>query len=484
MNAPGPGMMVAMERYPIADSADLAARFPSDFRWGAATASYQIEGGAREGGRGVSIWDTFSHTPGRVLGGDTGDVACDHYHRWREDIAIMRELGLDTYRLSLAWPRFQPTADGGWNRGGTDFYRPLLEGLREAGISPLVTLYHWDLPQWLEDRGGWAGRETPQRFGDYAAHVAAELGDLVDTWSTVNEPWTSAYLGYGFGVHAPGRSDPAAALAAVHHLNLGHGLAARAIRAELGDSAKVSAALNLMALRPADPDSDADREAVRRLDALDNRAFTGPMLDGAYPEDLIADTAHVTDWSFVHDGDVDTAHVRLDLLGVNYYTTTTVRALGEGEAAIDDPRGQDMAQCRVATEGIDCVPQAGEVTAMGWLVDPAGLRDTLVDLSRRYPDLPLVIMENGAAYDDEVVDGSVPDLDRTSYYSQHLSAVADARDAGADVRGYCAWSLLDNFEWSWGYHKRFGIVRVDYATQERLIKGSARWYAEVIAACH
>ena len=472
--------------YEITDPAALAARFPDGFRWGSATAAYQVEGAADEGGRGPSIWDTFSRTPGRVLNGDTGDVACDHYRRWESDIALMRELGLDSYRLSLAWPRIQPDGSGAVNREGVDFYRRLLTGLREAGIEPLVTLYHWDLPQPLEDAGGWPSRETALRYADYAAICARELGDLVGTWTTFNEPWCTAYLGYASGHHAPGRTEPAAALAAVHHLNLAHGLGARAIRAELGEETPISVTLNVHAVRPSDPGDPADVEATRRIDGLGNRLFTGPMLEGAYPQDVLEDTAPITDWSFVLDGDVETAHVRLDALGINYYTPMIARALAPGEVGGSGGHGEGAASPWVGVEGVGFDEPEGEYTRMGWYVEPATLTALIADLSSRYPEVPLVVTENGAAYEDVVVDEGgerrVHDVGRTAYYSGHIGAVADAIDAGADVRGYFAWSLLDNFEWAFGYDRRFGIVHVDFPTQERTVKDSGRWYSEVVGA--
>jgi beta-glucosidase len=470
---------------PTTAATATARRLPADFLLGSATASYQIEGGVREEGRGPSIWDTFSHTPGRTLNGDTGDVACDHWHRWREDVAIMAGLGLDAYRFSVAWPRVQPDGTGAPNVRGLAFYDRLVDALLEAGIDPVVTLYHWDLPQALEDRGGWPARETAEAFGVYAGHVAAALGDRVHTWTTLNEPWCSAYLGYASGVHAPGRTEPEAALRAVHHLNLGHGLAVQAVRAELGETARCSVTLNLHALRPADAGSEADRDAVRRLDALANRAFTGPMLDGAYPPDLLEDTAPVTDWSFVRDGDTASAHQRLDVLGVNYYTTTTVRAW-DGSSARTTEDGHAPSEHTPwvgAGDRVEFVQVPGKRTAMGWLVDPDGLRDLLLEVGRSNPGLPLMVTENGAAFPDTVgPDGRVDDPERVAYVRSHLEAVAEAIESGADIRGYFLWSLLDNFEWSWGYDRRFGIVRVDYDTLERTVKASGSFYREVIAA--
>jgi beta-glucosidase len=459
-----------------------AARiFPADFLWGSATAAYQIEGGATEGGRGPSIWDTFSHTPGRTLNGDTGDVAADHFHRWREDVAHLKNLGLGAYRFSISWPRVQPGGAGEFNPEGIAFYSALVDALIQAGIEPVVTLYHWDLPQELEDAGGWANRETAYRFAEYAERMARELGARVAVWTTLNEPWCSAYLGYASGVHAPGRTDGAAALAAVHHLNLAHGLAGRAIRGVLGDEAKLSITLNLHVIRPDDPGSAADADAVRRIDALGNRAFLGPLLDGAYPADLLAGTSHVTDWSFVRDGDLEAINVPLDILGVNYYAPMRVRHFsGEGERVLADGHGDSAATPWVGVDDIEFVQQPGPYTAMGWNIEPAGLTELLLSLHTTYPDQPLMITENGAAFGDDVAaDGRVHDERRVAYLHDHLEAVGAALDGGADVRGYFVWSLMDNFEWGYGYERRFGIVRVDYATLARIWKDSAFWYREL-----
>lgn len=456
--------------------------FPEGFVWGAATAAYQVEGAAREGGRGPSIWDTFSHTPGRTLGGDTGDVAVDHYHRWREDVGHIADLGLHAYRMSISWPRVQPGGRGPLNREGVDFYRRLLDTVREHGVLPVVTLYHWDLPQELEDAGGWPARDTASRFAEYAELMATELGDRVHLWTTLNEPWCSAYLGYASGVHAPGRTEPASALAAVHHLNLAHGLGARAIRSVLPD-APVSVTLNLHVARPVDRADEADRDAVRKIDAQANRAFLGPMLQGAYPDDFLADTAEVTDWGFVRDGDTETARVPLDVLGVNYYTTVRVRRWdGVGDRDEADGHGAGQARAWVAADDVQFVRTNGPFTAMGWLIDPDGLTEMLVGLHREYPGMALMITENGAAFDDRLaVDGAVHDPRRIRYLHDHLAATRAAIDAGADVRGYFAWSLLDNFEWSYGYDRRFGLIHVDYDTQKRTWKDSAFWYRDVIA---
>ncbi|MFC0003026.1 GH1 family beta-glucosidase [Micromonospora siamensis] len=453
--------------------------FPPGFLWGSATAAYQIEGAARDDGRSPSIWDTYSHTPGRTLNGDTGDVAADHYHRSAEDLDHMARLGLGAYRFSISWPRVFP--GGRRNQRGVDFYSRLVDGLLERGIRPVATLYHWDLPQDLEDAGGWPVRDTALRFQEYAADIVGALGDRVHTWTTFNEPWCSAYLGYASGVHAPGRTEPAAALAAVHHLNLAHGLAGRVVR-ELAPTAELSVTLNLHVIRPASG-SEADADAVRRIDALANRAFLGPMLDGAYPADLLADTAKVTDWSFVRDGDERTAAVPLDVLGVNYYSTTLVRAWdGVSPRSDADGHGRSAHSPWVGAQDVDFLPQPGPYTAMGWNIDPSGMTELLLRLHAEHPDQPLMITENGAAFDDVVTpDGAVHDDRRVDYLRRHVDAVGVAIDRGADVRGYFVWSLLDNFEWAYGYDRRFGIIRVDYDTLTRIWKDSAHWYQRLAA---
>ena len=451
-----------------------ARQFPADFVWGSATAAYQIEGAVEEGGRGVSIWDTFSRTPGKTLNGDTGDVADDHYHRWAEDVQHIADLGLGAYRFSISWPRVQPGGSGEFNAEGIAFYSTLVDALLAAGVKPVVTLYHWDLPQELQDEGGWTNRATAYAFADYARRMAVELGDRIDVWTTINEPWCAAYLGYANGEHAPGHTDPVEALTAAHHLNLGHGLAARAIREVLGEDAKVSITLNLHVNRPADPTSALDLEAVRRADAVGNRIFLQPLLEGVYPSDLLADLAHVTDWSFIQPGDAELCQVQMDVLGINYYSTGMVRFV-EGAGRV--PEGQTPASVLVGVLDVEGVPVPGPYTAMGWNIDPSGMTELLLSLHARYPGQPLMVTENGAAFDDEVsADGRVHDERRVSYLHDHIDAVGAAIDAGADVRGYFAWSLLDNFEWSFGYDRRFGIIRVDYDTQVRTWKDSAYWY--------
>jgi beta-glucosidase len=469
---------------------DGLLRFPSGFLWGAATAAYQIEGAAAEDGRSPSIWDTYSHTPGRVRNGDTGDIAADHYHRYRDDVALMSELGLTAYRFSTSWSRVQPTGRGPAVERGLDFYRRLVDELLGAGITPVVTLYHWDLPQELEDAGGWPVRDTAERFGDYAALMAEALGDRVRHWTTLNEPWCSAFLGYGSGVHAPGRTDPADSLRAAHHLNLGHGRAVTALRSALpARAAQLSITLNLHEVRPLRA-SRADLDAARRIDAVGNRVFLGPILDGEYPQDLRADTAHLVDWDqLVSPGDLTSISAPIDALGINYYSPTLVSAGSgpEGDAghaaagARDDGHGTSDQSPWPGSEAVLFHRPPGGRTAMDWSIDPSGLADLIGRLARDYPRLPLMITENGAAFDDYVSpEGRVHDPERIAYVHDHLAAVHAAMERGADVRGYFLWSLMDNFEWAYGYGKRFGAVYVDYPTQRRIPKSSAYWYAETI----
>ncbi|MGA4954740.1 GH1 family beta-glucosidase [Streptomyces lavendulocolor] len=445
--------------------------FPARFRWGTATAAYQIEGAADEDGRTPSIWDTFSRTPGKVRNGDTGDIAADHYHRMAEDVALMKDLGVTDYRFSVAWPRVQPTGRGPAVQKGLDFYRRLTDELLSADIRPVLTLYHWDLPQELEDAGGWPHRETAERFAEYAGLVADALGDRVPTWTTLNEPWCAAFLGYASGVHAPGRTDAAASLRAAHHLNLAHGRAVQVLRAALPASAEVSLTLNLHAVRPLS-DSAGDHDAARRIDALGNRVFLDPVFHGRLPADLVEDTAALTDWSFVRDGDLEVTSAPVDSLGINYYSPTVVAA-GTSETPSPWPG---------AERHVRFVPAPGPRTAMDWPVDPDGLYGLLTRLRDELPGTPLMVTENGAAYDDYAdPSGEVHDPERVAYLDGHLAAVHRALADGVDVRGYFLWSLLDNFEWAYGYGKRFGIVHVDFASQRRTPKDSARWYADVIA---
>ncbi|MFI8435826.1 GH1 family beta-glucosidase [Streptomyces sp. NPDC079020] len=457
--------------------------FPAGFVWGAATAAYQVEGAAAENGRTPSIWDTFSRTPGKVRNGDTGDIAADHYHRYRDDVALMSRLGLKAYRFSVSWSRVQPTGRGPAVERGLDFYRKLVDELLEAGITPVATLYHWDLPQELEDAGGWPQRVTAERFADYAAIMAGALGDRVGMWTTLNEPWCSAFLGYGSGVHAPGRTEPASALRAAHHLNLAHGRAAGILRDRLPAAAQLSVTLNLHQVRPLTA-STQDADAARRIDAVGNRIFTGPMLRGEYPGDLLADTAHLVDWSgLVRDGDLAEIARPVDVLGVNYYTPTIVStpASGTGDTRNDGHGNSDHSPWPGSEHVAFHLAENRPRTAMNWSVDPEGLYDLLLDVTRDHPGLPLMVTENGAAFDDYMSpEGRVEDPERIAYLRGHLDAVQRAVAAGADVRGYFLWSLMDNFEWAYGYSKRFGAVYVDYATQRRTPKASAHWYADVI----
>jgi beta-glucosidase len=374
----------------------------------------------------------------------------------------------------------QPGGRGDFNPEGIAFYKNLVAGLLAADVKPVVTLYHWDLPQELEDEGGWANRETALLFAEYARKMAQELGTDIDTWTTLNEPWCSAYLGYGSGVHAPGRTEPLAALRAVHHLNLAHGLAGRAIREVLGESAKISVTLNLHVTRMEDPSDAGDQDALRRIDGLANRVFLEPLLKGIYPADVLEDTTEITDWSFVLEGDAELINIPLDVLGVNYYSTGMVRGPRDGDqaesASDNDGHGNSSHSPWIGSEHVKWLPLPGPYTAMGWNIDPSGMTELLLSLKQNYPDQPLMITENGAAFADEVVDGRIHDIQRVSYLHDHIAAVLDAYEQGVDVRGYFAWSLLDNFEWAWGYERRFGIIRVDYETLERTWKDSAFWY--------
>ncbi|PRX97196.1 glycoside hydrolase family 1 protein [Allonocardiopsis opalescens] len=466
-------------------SAVDAVSFPADFVWGAATASYQIEGATKEDGRGPCIWDTFAATPGRVLNGDSGEPATDHYHLYRDDIALMKELGIGAYRFSVAWPRVQPDGKGRINPVGLDFYRRLVDELLEAGITPWPTLYHWDLPQPLEDDGGWPNRDTAYRFAEYAAVVHGALGDRVRHWNTLNEPWCSAFLGYAEGQHAPGRTEPAASIAAVHHLLLGHGLAIAAMReqqAQHGGEQLMGIVLNPSDIRPYS-DREADVDAARRIDGLRNRIFLDPLFRGAYPEDVREDLAQVTDFGFVHEGDLAAISAPLDLLGVNFYNHDRVAGSTEGlEPGTFSEPGVPGATATswVGSEHVSFVRSGYPRTRMGWEVDANGLYALLTRLAADYPGVELYVTENGAAYADTVTpDGEVHDPERLDYIRSHLLAAHRAIEDGVPLKGYFAWSLLDNYEWAWGYSQRFGIVYVDYGTQERIVKDSGRWYGSV-----
>jgi beta-glucosidase len=452
-----------------------ALRFPPGFLWGTATSAYQIEGAATQDGRGPSIWDTFSHTPGRVHNDDNGDRATDHYHRYRQDVQLMAELGLRAYRFSVAWPRVQPLGHGPANQRGLDFYRRLVDGLLEAGIEPWVTLYHWDLPQALEDEGGWPNRETAGRFADYAAMVYEALHDRVHYWTTHNEPFCSAFVGYSSGRHAPGRRDAALAIRAAHHLLLGHGLAMEAMRSTAPGN-ELGITLNLYPVRPAS-ESAEDAEAARRVDGIQNRLFLDPVLRGTYPSDVLADIEPVSGLGHLRPGDEIVVAAPIDLLGINYYQPHVVAA---GRPGVDgDP---ELEATFPGVSGVRPVPQDGPRTANGWSVDAGGLLDLLTRVHRSYRPVPLVVTENGAAFDDYAdPEGEVHDPDRIRFLEGHLRAAHQALEQGVDLRGYFVWSLLDNFEWHEGYSKRFGLVYVDYPTQRRVFKDSARWYRDVIA---
>ena len=459
-----------------------ASVLPPVFVWGASTAAYQIEGAALLDGRTDSVWDAFCRLPGAVVDGSDGSVATDSYHRLDEDVAAARALNLDAYRFSASWSRVRP--DGGpVNRAGLDYYSRLVDALLEAGIAPWLTLYHWDLPQALEEQGGWTARDTAHRFVDHALTLHDALGDRVDVWTTLNEPWCSAFLGYGNGQHAPGRHDFRAAMAAVHHLLLGHGLVARELRRR---DATVAISLNLDVADPADPTDPRDVSAAVRIDGQWNRLFLDPLFRGRYPADVLAETAHLGLAEHVRDGDLDVIATPFDVLGVNYYHGQAVSHRApvtplHGLPATDHPVISPLP----APEGIHRVPRGLPRTSMGWEVQPEGLTRLLLRLHQEYTGpagVALAVTETGAAYDDVVgPDGRVYDPQRREFLAAHVGAVQDAVAAGADVRGFFVWSLLDNFEWAWGYTRRFGLVHVDYATQRRTLKASGEWYAQVAA---
>lgn len=436
----------------------MAAVFPPDFTWGAATAAYQIEGAASVGGRGESIWDRFTSMPGNIANGDTGEVACDSYHRYSEDVRLMRELGLDAYRFSISWPRVVPDGRGRPNQDGLDFYDRLVDELLANGIEPYPTLYHWDLPQALEDRGGWPERDTVDSFVEYVQAVSARLGDRVTHWITHNEPWVASWLGYGLGEHAPGRRSSADALAAAHHLLLSHGRAVDVLRTSA--DTKVGITLDLIPMHPFE-DTEADRDAVRQEDGSRNRWFLDPVLRGEYPPDVLERWAAIL--PAIADGDMQTIGARIDFLGVNYYRRNVVRADETGLPVVVEP--EDV-----------------ERTAMGWEVYPEGLLELLVRLHEKYDSPPLYVTENGAAFDDTRSNGTVDDPERTSYIARHVDAMARAIERDVPLSGYFVWSLLDNFEWTRGYSKRFGIVYIDFDTLERVPKASYGWYRDFISA--
>ncbi len=424
--------------------------FPKNFVWGVATSAFQIEGAAQADGKGPSIWDDFCRVPGAIADASSGDVACDHVHRLEADLDLIASLGVNAYRFSVSWPRVQPLGAGAWNPAGLAFYERLVDGLRERGIKPYLTLNHWDLPSALQARGGWAARDTVHRFVDYACGMAARLGDRVGAITTHNEPWVIATMGHESGVFAPGVKDRAVAMQVSHHLLLSHGLALQALRAQ-GCKARLGIVLNLAAIHAA-ADTEADHAKTRLEDGRASRWYLDPLFKGAYPADVLAHLG--TDAPQVQAGDLAAIRTPMDFLGVNYYT----RAMISAGAPFDDHTG------------------GREVTEMGWEVYPEGLTELLLRLHRDYPVPPMYVKENGAAFKDTLVAGRVHDVQRTEYIAHHIAAVADALRHGVRMEGYMVWSLMDNFEWASGYAKRFGIVHVDYETQQRTPKDSALWY--------
>jgi beta-glucosidase len=435
---------------PGAETGALAGRFPRGFVWGVATSAYQVEGAAHEDGRGDSIWDEFCRRPGAIKDGSSGEHACDHYHRIEEDIGLIASLGAKAYRFSIAWPRVQPLGAGAWSERGFDFYDRLVDGLLQRGIAPYLTLYHWDLPQALQETGGWANRETAARFAEYAVEVARRLGDRAAAIATHNEPWVVAILGHEAGTFAPGLKSQKLAMQVSHHLLLSHGMALQALRAERC-AAPLGIVLNQAPVHAA-TDAPEDLARARIDDGLTIRWYMDALLHGSYPADVLEFLGE--DAPQVAAGDLDVIRQPLDFLGINYYTRN-LSGTGAPLAPVDHGR---------------------EVTDMGWEVFPGGLTELLLRLNADYRLPPLYITENGAAYRDRVVGGRVVDQERISYLQRHIAAMADALEGGVDLRGYFLWSLLDNFEWADGYSKRFGIVYVDYATQRRTLKDSALWY--------
>jgi beta-glucosidase len=444
-------------------------RFPEGFVWGAATSAYQIEGGATADGRSPSIWDTFAAV-GRVRGGDDGSRAAEHRWHMAEDVALLAELGIPAYRFSVAWPRVQPHGTGPASQTGLDFYRALVDELLGHGIEPVVTLFHWDLPQALEDEGGWPVRATAERFADYAALVAEALGDRVRRWTTINEPWCPAMLGYAGGIHAPGRTEPGAAVAAGHHLLLAHGLSVDVLRTHVtDDGAEIGITLNPYPV-VATGDRPEDHDAARRIDGIANRIWYDPVLLGRYPDDVLDDVASVSDLSHIRDGDLALISRPIDALGLNYYRRYHVRYEPGASSVSEWPGSPDVAFAEP-----DRTP-----TTNGWAVEPRGLYEVLVRVTTDYDPPALYVHENGGAFPDQPdASGHVHDDDRIAFLDAHLRACHDAIAEGVDLRGFFVWSFLDNFEWAEGYAERFGIVHVEFASQRRTPKSSARWFGGV-----
>lgn len=463
-----------------------ARPIPADFQLGVATAAYQIEGATHRDGRADSIWDAFSRIPGAIVGGENGERACEHYDRYRDDVALMDELGVQVYRFSTSWARAQP--DGRTtNPAALDFYSRLVDELLAAGITPWLTLYHWDLPQALQDAGGWPARDTAYRFADYATTMHEALGDRVTNWTSLNEPWCSAFLGYLSGEHAPGIQNPQASLDAAHHLLLGHGLSMQALRSRDAELT-LGITLNMTVADPVNPHDADDIDAARRIDAQHNRMFLDPIFRGAYPLDLLADLDARGLNLPVHDGDLSIIATPIDALGINYYHGDAVSTRPPAAAPLTTTAPSERPKLSPFPAGDDIFthPRGLPQTAMGWEVQPEGLTRLLVRVDEEYARpaaVTLYVTENGAAYTDEVaVDGSVDDGERAEFLRLHLDAILNAVDAGVNVKGYFYWSLMDNFEWAWGYDKRFGLVRVDYETQQRTVKTSGRLYQAMIAA--
>jgi beta-glucosidase len=450
-----------------------AADLPAGFVWGAATSAYQIEGAVAADGRGPSIWDTFAATPGKTWHGESGDPGCDHYHRHADDVRLMAKLGLRAYRFSVAWPRVQPTGQGPVNPAGIAFYDRLIDELLAAGIEPWPTLYHWDLPQDLQDQGGWPERDTAFRFADYVAHVADKVADRVRHWSTLNEPWCAAFEGHMSGRHAPGIQSPVMAVRTLHHLLLGHGLAVAALRSR--GAADVGISLNLIPAEPVD-DSPGAHEAARLVDGQQIRVFLDPLLLARYPDDVVDDFARAGAELPIVGDDVQRIAAPINWIGVNYYSPHIV---GPGTHAAGKRRPSPF----IPGDAVAQVETTENITALGWPVRPRSFAALLRRLHRDHPTTPLFVHENGAAFDDVVAaDGTVDDPERCGYIARHIDVVRAAVREGVDVRGYFAWSLMDNYEWAEGYRIRFGIVHVDFTTQRRTLKLSARWYANLIAA--
>ena len=457
---------------------DMSNMFPADFIWGTATASYQIEGAFNEDGRGTSIWDTFSKTPGKVVNGDTGDVACDHYHRFKEDIALMKQLGVSAYRFSIAWPRLFPNGDETKEPRGFDFYNKLIDELIAAGIEPMVTLYHWDLPQALEDKGGWANRSIVDAFEKYATACAEAFGDRINTWITLNEPWCVSWLGYSNGVHAPGKKDFKLAIAASHHTALAHSAALKAIK-KVKPNATVGLTVNMNNIHNESPNDQEVVDFVELNDGNLNRWWIDAFTKGSYPEKLLKTYGALAE-GIIKENDSELLKVQTDFLGINYYCDGFARSAGPDAKPTIDGGFMPFPQ---KVDGSAPVELAKDLTAMGWVVTPKGIGELVKRVHRDWPEIPyIVITENGSSYDDKLVDGQVNDYKRTEYLKSHLSSLQGAIAEGVPVKGYFAWSLLDNFEWAEGYAKRFGIVYVDYETQERTPKLSALTYRDIIKA--